>query len=263
MTAARAGASLSSVASAARLLKEFGRGERELGVTELSRRLGLAKSTVHRLVTTLTNERLLEREPTTSTYRLGIAMYDLGTSVAIHRDIHQVVLPVMEQLRSATSESVQIGVRDIREVVYIERLESPHTVRTFMRIGHRNWAHCTSTGKVLLAFLPPEQLEALLEGWQPVALTDRTITDLDQLRRDLAGVRARGFATNVNESEIGVASVAGAIRDSRGQVIASLSLVGPTMRVTQRSLRRFSQLVVEASATVSDRLGHRGGTKGA
>jgi IclR family acetate operon transcriptional repressor len=151
----------------------------------------------------------------------------------------------------------------MREVVYVERLESPHTVRTFLRVGHRNWAHCTSTGKVLLAYLPAEQLDALLAGWDLVARTDRTVTDVDALRRDLVAVRARGYGTNVNESEVGVASVAGPIRNSRGEVVAALSLVGPTMRVTQRSLRRFSQLVVEASATVSERLGYRSGMKGA
>ncbi|MDQ1629521.1 MAG: IclR family transcriptional regulator, regulon repressor [Actinomycetota bacterium] len=248
---------LSSVSSAARLLKEFRHGERDLGVTELSRRLGLGKSTVHRILTTLTAEGLLEREPTSGLYRLGLAMYDLGSNVPIHRDIHQLALPVMEALRQQTQESLHVAVRDGREVVYVERLESQQTVRTFMRIGHRNWAHCTSTGKVLLAFLPGDQLESLLDGWDLVRKTDRTISGLDELRAELVRVRSRGYGTNVNESEPGVASVAAPIRDSRGEVLAALSLVGPTMRLSQRSLRQFATLVVDGAQTVSQRLGHR------
>jgi DNA-binding IclR family transcriptional regulator len=253
----RPGTGLSSVSSAARLLKEFRHGQRDLGVTELSRRLGMAKSTVHRILATLTAEGLLEREPSTGTYRLGLAMYDLGANVPIHRDIHQVALPVMESLRQRTQESAHIAVRDGREVVYVERVESQQAVRTFMRIGHRNSAHCTSTGKVLLAFLPQEQLDSLLEGWELEPKTDRTITDHEMLRADLKRVRSRGYGTNVNEGQYGVASVAAPIRDSRGEVLAALSLVGPTMRISQRSLRQFAGMVVEGADTVSERLGYR------
>lgn len=255
--------SLSSVANAARLLREFGRGDTLLGVTELSRRLGLAKSTVHRLASTLTKERLLEQDPETGAYRLSVTMYDLGIRVPIRTELHQLVLPVLEQLRSATSESAEIGVLDHREVVFIERRASPHAVRTFVRLGHRSWAHSTASGKVLLAALPPEELERRLDGWVMRAGTERTITDPEVLRRELAAVRSRGYATNVDECEMGLTSVAAPIRNARGEAIAALSLDGPTMRVAQRSMRRYSQLVVEASTTLSLRLGHRGGVKGA
>ncbi|MDP9241298.1 MAG: IclR family transcriptional regulator [Actinomycetota bacterium] len=248
---------LSSVTSAARVLKEFRHGDRDLGVTELARRLGLGKSTVHRILTTLTADGLLEREPSSGHYRLGLAMYDLGANVPIHRDIHQLALPVMEALRHQTQESVHIGVRDGREVVYVERMESQQAVRTFMRIGHRNWAHCTASGKVLLAFLPAERLDSVLDGWELVGKTERTITDLDELRAELRRVRTRGYGTNVNESEPGSSSVAAPIHDSRGEVLAALSLVGPTMRMSTRSLRRYAAMVADGAGTVSERLGYR------
>ena len=98
---------LSSVRNAARVLKEFSRGTRELGVTELSRRLGISKSTAHRLLATLTDERLLEQDPYTGTYRLGLAMYELGASAAGNADLHHASVLVIEQLAASTRETIQ------------------------------------------------------------------------------------------------------------------------------------------------------------
>ena len=248
---------LSSVRNAARLLKEFGRGDREIGVTELSRRLGIGKSTAHRLLSTLADERLLEQDPHTGAYRLGLAMYELGASVALHTDLHEACSPVLDQLRNATRETVQVAVLDGREVVYVERRESPQTLRLFGRVGHRNSAHCTSTGKVLLAALPPEVLEATLHGWRLERKTPYTITDPRALRSGLEEVRHRGWAENIGESELGAASIAAAIRDERGDVVAALSIVDPVHRLGSDSLRRFARPVVDASLAVSRRLGYR------
>lgn len=248
---------LSSVRNAARLLKEFGRGDREIGVTEVSRRLGIGKSTAHRLLSTLADERLLEQDPLTGAYRLGLAMYELGASVALHTDLHEACSPVLDQLRNATRETVQVAVLDGREVVYIERRESPQTLRLFGRVGHRNSAHCTSTGKVLLAALSPEDLEATLRGWRLERKTPYTITDPRALRSGLEEVRHRGWAENVGESELGAASIAAAIRNERGDVVAALSIVGPVQRLGTESLRRFARPIVDASMAVSRRLGYR------
>jgi IclR family transcriptional regulator, KDG regulon repressor len=256
----REGSTLSSVRNAARVLKEFS-GHRELGVTELSRRLGIGKSTAHRLVTTLAAERLLEQDPDTGAYRLSLTMYELGTSVYLHVDLHEACTPVLDRLRNATEETVQVAVLDGREVVYVERRESPKTLRLFGRIGHRNAAHCTSTGKLLLACLPPEQLEHTLKGWRLEAKTPHTITRTADLRRTLEMIRSRGWAENINEAEVGTASVAAPIRNGIGEVIASVSIAGPVQRLGGESLRRFAGPCVEAGLAISRRLGYRD-TKG-
>jgi IclR family transcriptional regulator, KDG regulon repressor len=262
--ARRDGATLTSVQNAARLLKEFGAADGSLGVTELARRLGLGKSTVHRLLATLTAERILEHDPATGTYRLGLMMWELGARVSVHRVLHDAAATVMEELRNATKETVQVAVLDGREVVYVERLESPHTLRLFGRVGHRNWAHCTSTGKVLLANLPERRLTALLEGWRPERKTDATIWVLDQLKAELDRVRAEGWAENIGESEVGVASVAAPVRNARGEVIAAVSVAGPVMRVNGDTLRRFFRAsVMEAADAISDQLGWRSRVRGA
>lgn len=247
---------LSSVRNAARLLKQFSSREREFGVSELARRLDLGKSTVHRLVSTLTAEHLLEQNPDNGKYRLGLAVYDLGAAVATHLDLHEAVMPPMERLRNATGETVQVAVLDRREVVYVERLDSPHTLRLFLDVGRRNWAHCTATGKCLLAFISEYELNRILDGWTLPAVTPHTVTGEAELRRQLGEIRRRGYAHNTGESEVGVLSVAAPIRDLHGGVVAAMSVAGPAARM-EPILHNIAAAVVESAALASRRLGHR------
>lgn len=247
---------LSSVTNASRLLKEFSSRDRELGVSELSRRLDLGKSTVHRLLVTLTAEHLLEHDPTTGKYRLGLAMYDLGAAVATRLDLHEAVNPPLERLRNVTGETVQVAVLDGREVVYVERLDSPQTLRLFLEVGRRNDAHNTSTGKCLLAFRSEAELEGLLRGWKLKAKTPHTITNVSLLRKELARIRSQGYARNVEEAELGVLSVAAPIRDISGRIVAAMSAAGPITRMEPEE-DRIILAVQEAAARASHRLGFR------
>src|SRR5262249_52781984 len=128
---------LSTVRSAARLLKEFLSREEQIGGSELARRLGLGKSTVHRRLTTLTQEGLVEKDPVSGGYRLGLVMFELGEAVKVHIDLHAAAGAVLTQLREQTRESCQVGVLDGTDVVYIDRLESPQTLRLFTETGRR------------------------------------------------------------------------------------------------------------------------------
>ncbi len=247
---------LSSVRNAARLLKEFSRTDRELGVTQLARRLGLAVSTTHRLLTTLTDEGLLERGQAPGTYRLGLGMYELGVTVFPNLDLHDAARPVLASLRQSTGETVQMGVLDQLDVVYLERLESPQTLRIFHHVGHRMPAHATSTGKVLLAHLPAEVLRQRLLDWRPVRLTPHTIVDVGLLLDELSRVAQRGWAQNIEESRLGAASVGAPIRDENGSVIASVSVVAPISRARE-ALRRHRVAVVDAAGVISSRIGDR------
>lgn len=248
---------LSSVRNASRLLKQFSRTDRQLGVSELARRLGLAVSTVHRLISTLTDEGLLERGPT-GRYRLGLQMYELGVTVFPDLDLHDAALPVLAALRQATGQSVQMGVLDGPDVVFIERLEGPETVSVFRRAGHRVPAHATSTGKVLLAHLPPPERADWLRDWQPVRLTPYTITDRWVLLTQLQQIAERGWARNVEESVVGAASVGAPVRDGNGAVIAAISVVGPVTRA-RHWLPKHQVAVVAAASRISARLGDRSG----
>ena len=214
---------LGSVRNAARVLRAFTHADQELGVTELARRLGLSKSTTHRLVATLEAERLLEQDQATGKYRLGLALYELGTTVTEHVDLHQAALPVLTTLRHSTGEMVHVAVLDGLEVVYVERLESHHMLPVFRKVGHRLPAHWTSSGKVLLAALPRTEQERRLKGAALDARTSHTITEPKALLLELAEVAARGWASNIEEGELGVSSVGAPVRGADGVVIASVT----------------------------------------
>jgi IclR family transcriptional regulator, KDG regulon repressor len=250
---------LSSVRNAARLLKEFSRTDRELGVTQLARRLGLAVSTVHRLLSTLTDEGLLERGSVPGTYRLGLPMYELGVTVFPNLDLHEAARPVLAALRHTTGETVQLAILDHLEVVYLDRLESPQTLRVFNHTGHRISAPATSSGKVLLAALPADVLEARLLDWHPVRRTPKSIVDPELLRIELRRVAERGWAQNLEEADLAAASVAAPIRDDVGTVAAAISVVAPITRA-KAVLPRCRAAVLDAASAISRRIGYRGDT---
>jgi IclR family transcriptional regulator, KDG regulon repressor len=246
---------LSSVGNAARLLKVFLSREKEIGVSELARRLGIGKSTVHRLLTTLVHEGLVERNADTGAYRLGLVMFELGQAVRVHMDLHAAVGPVLASLREETHESCQVGVLDGHEVVYVDRLESSQTLRLFNETGRRVPVHCTSSGKVLLAALAPADLDRVLAVAPLTALTARTISDPDRLRAELDRVRARGWAEAVEEREVGVASIAAPVLDSSGRVVAAVGIGGPAARMGTAQRKRLAEIVVEAGEAASRHLG--------
>jgi IclR family transcriptional regulator, KDG regulon repressor len=247
---------LASVRNAARVLRAFSRAGQELGITELSRQLGLSKSTVHRLVTTLTAERLLERGSTPGRYRLGLVLYELGSNVTEHVDLHQAALPVLTTLRHETGEMVHVAVLDGLEVVYVERLESLNLLPIFRQVGHRLPAYWTSSGKILLAALPADELARRLADWKPTAGTRWTITDKTRLLAELAAVAERGWAQNNEEGHLGIVSVGAPVRGRDGRVMAAVSVVGDSARM-RSNMRRTTTLVLESAGLISRRLGYR------
>lgn len=248
-------APLQTVTNAARLLKAFLTREESLGVSELARRLGLGKSAVHRLLSTLAAEGLVEQDPNTGGYRLGLVIFELGGAVRVHMDLHAAAGSVLAHLREETGESAQVGMLDGHDVVYVDRLESTHALRLFTETGRRVPVYCTSSGKVLLAFAPEPERERYLATATLTPHTPRTVTDPDELRRVPATVRARGWADAVDERLLGVASLAAPIRDARGVVVASIGIDAPVGRFRAMPRKRLARTVVEAGEAVSRRLG--------
>lgn len=248
---------LTSVANAARVLKSFSSQHLTWGVADLSKHLSLSTSTVHRLLSTLADEGVLDQDADSGRYRLGLSVFDMAAAMPKQRSLHEAVLVSMTELRSRTGQTVQVGVLDGREVVYVERLDSPTTLRFFAALGRRVPAHRTSSGKAIMAFVGRQQRDQLLKGWTLDATTQHSITDITKLREELLVTRRRGFAENRQESMLGVVSVAAPIRDGTGDAVAALSLAGPTDRMDENRVA-FSDAVMVLARTVSKQMGWSG-----
>ena len=251
---------LSSVANAARVLKAFSASNPTWGVSDLAKHLELSTSSVHRLLSTLADEAVLDQDAETGRYRLGLSVFDMAAAMPKQRTLHEAVLVSMTELRSRTGETVQVGVLDGREVVYVERLDSPNTLRVFTQLGRRVSAHRTSSGKAIMAYLPRSQRDRLLKGWILDRKTEFTITDPVALREELLLTRRRGYAENRQESEPGVVSVAAPIRDTTGNAVAALSLAGPSERM-DANRTTYAEAVMLLARTVSTQMGWSGGNR--
>ena len=248
-------ARLSSVANAIRLVKVFTEAESEIGISNLARRLGLGKSTVHRLATTLVEADFLEKNPDTGAYRLGLALFELGMLVRRKMNVVNEARPFLKSLMERTGESVHLTVLDHASVLYINNIASPQAIRMSSNLGARVPAHCSSEGKVLLAYRASDVVDRVIETGLP-ALTSKTITKPQQLREELAQVRTRGYAIDDEELEVGLRAAAAPIRDHRGAVIAAISVAGPVQRVSKRALQSYVPDVIAAAQAISQRLGY-------
>lgn len=225
-----------------------------IGVSDLSRKLSLPKSTVQRCLTTLHEAGWLRPEGGAITrWVITAKAFSLGREVANSRHLHDMALPMMENLRDVTQESVHLVVAEGREVVLIERLESPLPVRTIFPLGMRAPLHATAYGKAILTYLSPEALDTYLAQGLEV-LTPHTVHDPDVLRKELEVTRMRGWAATTNELGDGVSAIAAAILDRQGRPVAGLSIAYPSHRLSEETRQRFGELVVDTVSRISSRL---------
>jgi IclR family transcriptional regulator, KDG regulon repressor len=250
------GTRLSSVANAILLMKTFSDEQSEMGISALAERLGLAKSTVHRLASTLVEAGMLEQNKETGKYRLGLAVFELGSLVRRKIDISLEAKPWLMTLREQTGETVDLSILDHGGVVCVNFLESKKVNRTSSGIGLRKPVHCTAEGKALIAFQPPMLIERIINAGLE-RRTPRTMIDPAALREELAKVRARGYATDDEEYELGVRGIASPIRDDSGNSVAAVGVNGPAQRLTKNRLRALAGHVNAAAKAISVRLGDR------
>lgn len=248
------GGNLQSVRRALRaleLISEHG----ELGVTELGRKLDVHKATASRLIATLAERGFVERDPISEKYRLGFGLISLAGAAVGGNDLVRAARPILDDLAERTHETVNLGVLSGESVVYIDQVTGTRSIVSVSWVGQRTPLHCTSNGKVLLAYATDAERERMLS--MPLTrLTPRTITDLRKLRAQLAEVRARGYAQTLEELEEGLNAVAAPVRGMSGDVIAALSVSGPAFRMRAVDLPRFGKLTAEAALAVSRRLGY-------
>jgi DNA-binding IclR family transcriptional regulator len=241
---------------AIRLLKAFSEDQEEIGVSALAQQLGLAKSTVHRLAVTLVAEGMLEKNPQTDKYRLGIALFRLGTLVRRRMDLPNEARPYLFDLRERTHETLLLGIPAETDVMYVYHLESPQAIRMRSELGARRPAFCTAMGRAILAFQPDDVIEQVLAG--PLRpRTAATVTDPQKIRELLATVRRVGYAIEDEESEAGMRAIAAPVRDAAGVVVGAVGVAGPMQRLSLPALGDIAGPLLEATAAISRRLGYR------
>ena len=254
-TAKPAKARLSSVANSIRLLTSFSGGEDELAITTLAQRLGLAKSTVHRLASTLTSAGFLEQNSDTGRYRLGVALFELGALVRRRMDVANVARPHLRELLEKTGETVQLGIVDHYSVLYVYEMESRRAIRMAAAVGARAPLHCTAVGKVLLAFQPADYIRETLERGMP-GFTEKTAVRPNDVLALLDDVRMRDYAVDDEESEVGLRAIAAPVRNQNGVVIAALGVAAPVQRMNKKAMQTTVPTVMAIAQAVSTRLGH-------
>lgn len=246
-----------SVERAISILKTFSANEPELGVGEISRRVNLPKSTVFRLLATLEEGELISQNPETGTYRLGIGLLVLANNAMISTDLQRVVRPYLRQLAKDLNETVTLSVLDGKDVVNLELFASPE--RLIMRVGwvgRRMPIHATSSGRAILAFKTEEEKKNILLG-SLEKFTSETITDCDDLRANLLQVQKSGYAIAIGEMELDLNALAVPISNYEKEVIACVSVSGPSHRFTKEYIYEIIPTVLKTSNQLSAELGYK------
>jgi IclR family KDG regulon transcriptional repressor len=236
------------------VLELFLEARHGLTAPEVVQRTGLPRTTVHELLTTLTERKYLRRDEATATYHLGLSVFRLGNAFAERLDLHAVGLRVAQWVARQCDETVHVGILEGPDVVYVCKVDSTQSVRMVSRMGGRVPASCTAVGKVLLAHLPEADRSRLLR--RPLAkLTARSIAEPHALANQLDEIRATGVAFEAGESNPDVSCVGAPIRDHSGAVVAALSISVPDMRWNQRSPEEWAAFACEGAARLSAELG--------
>ncbi len=246
-----------SLARGLSILSVFSEEKPALSLTDISRYLEINKTTAFRLLSTLETLGYLQRDQRTKLYRPALEVLRLGFVVLSGMEVRQAAAPHLRQLVDEAQETVNLAVLDNHEVIYIDRIGSNHMVNIYRPVGARLPAYCTSTGKSLLAFLPPEQLDLALNATIWERYTPNTISTPTQLKSYLALVRSRGFADSNGEFIPELRAVAAPIRQNDNKVVATVNISVPAHRVSHQTLiDDLGPQVVEAARQISRALGY-------
>ncbi len=246
---------MKTVRDAVGVLQCFSASEPLLGVNEIAKRTGMHKSSVSRMMATLEDIRILERDPVSRRFRLGDGLYALAAPLFSRRSKAEIVRPFLEKLAATVGETASFNIWNGKEATVVDSAAGTNAIGHFAPIGMRNPAHCTSSGKVLLAFSPESDADAVL-GRGLHRYTANTITDPQRLRAALVDIRKTGVAINRGEFRDDVGAVAVVVKDNGDRVAGALSISVPMYRFDAERQTELSALVVGHARLLSAALGH-------
>jgi len=247
---------VNSVLKAVRILDVIGKSK-PLGISEISRALKIPKSSTHNILQTLESEGFVERNEDTNKYNLGTRLIELGYRAQNDLAICRIAKPYLNGINQETDETVHLTLLDDDEVLYVDCVESKRRMRTYSVIGIKAPLYCTAVGKAILAELPEIYIKQIIKSKGLARLTDKTITTEADLYKDLANTRTRGYSIDNKEHEDQLTCVGAVIRDVNGEAFASLSVSGPSDRMTEERIVQIGDLVKNATSEISRKLGFR------
>lgn len=226
-------------------------------VAQLSEELGLARSTTHRLLTTLTTRGYVRQDAASGRYRIGLRTFEVGSAFVAQSQITDIARPIMRELNRQFNETVSLAVIDGDEAVYVDVVESNQTLRTFARVGARVPLHPTGVGKALMMGFSPADLNRYLKARPLKAYTPTTITSAETLMSEIQRAQSPGYILDREEFHFGVRCGAAPVRNHAGQVIAALSISGPAYRIVDKFWLTTASAVAAAAQELSRSLGYQ------
>jgi len=226
-----------------------------LSLSQVAAFLRVSKSTAHRYLTTLEDLDVVTRDESDN-FSLGHKLIELAGAFLSENDLHKESVPFLASLSAQTQETAHLAVPSANNVIYVAKVDSPHSLRLASHIGARSPMHCTALGKAILAQLPPDQLAESIQQGLPER-TGNTLTSPETLLAELERVRTQGYAIDDQENEVGVRCIGAPIFDYTGQVIGAISISGPVSRVTVEKCAEFAPMVKQAAQAISRRMGYQ------
>ena len=227
-------------------------------LSDISAALDIPAPTTHRILTTLQGRGYATMNEASQTWSVGIEAYRTGASYLKRTNLLDVSRPVMRRLMEQTGETANLAVQDGTEVVFVGQVETINPIRAFFNPGTRTAMHASGTGKAILASLDPARLRSLLGRAELTPFTDRTLSSTAALEADLDVTRDRGWSFDREERFGGMSCIGAAIRDARGEVVAGVSISGPSIRFSEGRIEAFGRLVAEAASEISRGIGGAG-----
>ncbi|HEY0208476.1 DNA-binding transcriptional regulator KdgR [Acerihabitans sp.] len=248
--------SVSSVLKVFGILQALGE-EREIGITELSQRVMMSKSTVYRFLQTMKSLGYVSQEGESEKYSLTLKLFELGAKALQNVDLIRIADIQMRVLSNLTRETIHLGSLDEDSIVYIHKIDSMYNLRMYSRVGRRNPLYSTAIGKVLLAWRDRDEAREILSGVVFNRSTQHTAADSEALLPELDLVREQGFGEDNEEQEEGLRCIAVPIFDRFGVVIAGLSISFPTIRFSEASKSDYVKMLHDAARNISQQIGYQ------
>lgn len=245
----------STLARICTVLNSFSEEEKTLTLTEISHRIHLPKSTTHRLLAMLVEQGMVYKDPDGRGFKLGFQLIRWGMLAQRSINFRDTALPILKKLSSLSGETVVLSVRDGNYGIWVEQIESEQAYRIAKREGVRLMLHAGASSKVLLAFLPPGEIEKIISQIELVPLQVKTITQKDKLRAELLSTRKQGYAVSFEETDRGAMGIAAPVFDHNNRLVAGIGIVAPITRVTPEQVPTVAKLVQNAAQELSIYLG--------